>query len=656
MAPPEQESAGRHSALIGRIDRLVEAGRATWFTFLAVLAFVSIAFLQLTPASFYGAGLGIELPLIGTEVPPHLFLTLAPALTALVYCYFHVSQLRLWDAFARLRRRQAGDAVSEHLPPWMILDAGLWLWSRATRRPGSRPLAPRALAGVGESIVVLVAWVLPVVVVAAYWRMALAARLPAPALVGLVALGASLYVGITTFVVFLRRARRDTGPTSHIVLEKGWPAAVALGVAGGLLISTLTATGVIRDRGHSALTGLLPLDLSGARLVQLPPGWSDPDIAERDFAAARCARDPALCKLDGREAREDYRDEWRNRRGRAIAVLDGFATHPATLDRAVLRTANLTGLAATDMSFDRADASQSVMEGARLTDPSASAADFSDASLALSTLTGGALTDSDFGGASFDFAEIRDTDFTGGRFFDTSFRFATLHGVDFSGAILSRPYFEGAYLQDTDFTGAFLLGVAFPGAERATEDGIYNAEVFQHDTLVSGRYLPFDRYRNSFRGLALPFPGYDLADLRESTIFGSTLSGAGLRFLDAGGFDQAELKEAFGDGSVQLTNRQTRPAHWPIPILSDVCYFGIWRHWREAQGLSWPPSAAIGDMRISAARADQNATPEMHTRIPAPSSRLPRVADIPAQEKCAKVVTLTGPDGNSIDVMGRPPF
>lgn len=72
---------------------------------------------------------------------------------------------------------------------------------------------------------------------------------------------------------------------------------------------------------------------------------------------------------------------------------------------------------------------------------------------------------------------------------------------------------------------------------------------------------------------------------QSSNLSGVTNDGGALRYvnLTEAIFDTPpDLRNAFGDGSVDRPETIPRPEHWPLHILDDTEFYGRWRGWVEA--------------------------------------------------------------------------
>ncbi|MEL7089548.1 MAG: hypothetical protein AAGL98_14100, partial [Planctomycetota bacterium] len=108
---------------IARINALTSNARSTWFALLTVLVFVGITLMGVEHIDFYGVDRSTQLPLLNIGVPTFLFFYAAPVLVAVLYGYFHLILIRLWDALSvapkSFKGRRLGDAVN----PWLVTDA-----------------------------------------------------------------------------------------------------------------------------------------------------------------------------------------------------------------------------------------------------------------------------------------------------------------------------------------------------------------------------------------------------------------------------------------------------------------------------------------------------------------------------------------------------
>lgn len=163
-AEQRRADANNHvQAQIDRIDVLTRTARTTWFGLLSFLAFVSVALVGIEDADFFLADRETQLPLVGVAVPTLLFVALTPLLGSLLYAYFHMHLLKLWEALASAPAQVNGKPLSESITPWLVSDLAL-----ALRRDGAlrhRPLrwpshvVNMALAFWGTPLVLGAFWV-----------------------------------------------------------------------------------------------------------------------------------------------------------------------------------------------------------------------------------------------------------------------------------------------------------------------------------------------------------------------------------------------------------------------------------------------------------------------------------------------------------------
>ena len=83
-----------------------------------------------------------------------------------------------------------------------------------------------------------------------------------------------------------------------------------------------------------------------------------------------------------------------------------------------------------------------------------------------------------------------------------------------------------------------------------------------------------------------------MTDLRATDLRNVLNRGSALKSVDLSEASHVAphfVMNAFGDASVTLPDGWDTPPHWADEVLHVAAFYGRWRHWREAQGLPWPP-------------------------------------------------------------------
>lgn len=127
------------AAKIARINEVTATARTIWFGLLSFLAFVSLTLVGVEDKDFFLTDKQTSLPLVGVDVPTFLFFAVTPFLGFILYAYFHMHLLKLWEALADAPAKIGGTPLSEHVRPWLVTDVAL-----SFRRDGA--LRPRPLA------------------------------------------------------------------------------------------------------------------------------------------------------------------------------------------------------------------------------------------------------------------------------------------------------------------------------------------------------------------------------------------------------------------------------------------------------------------------------------------------------------------------------
>jgi uncharacterized protein YjbI with pentapeptide repeats len=191
---------------------------------------------------------------------------------------------------------------------------------------------------------------------------------------------------------------------------------------------------------------------------------------------------------------------------------------------------------------------------------------------------------------------------------ETDFSRARINNGDFGGAVIVRPELLGANLIDVDLSDTLLVGnylAAYPSPRSETYSDndvlLYLSSMKNGVNFSSGAiedlYLPYERLYDSLHGE------------HGGIVLPTSVNGAALRFADSSSivsqslpWEQVRLEDMFGDGSVAVGTEILRPCHWLSSTLGDAEYFARWRGFREAIGMSWPPSESIGRLNVNVAK------------------------------------------------------
>lgn len=138
-APVSTTRSNSSDKNLARVADLTAKAKTTWFALLSFLAFVSITLMGVQDVDFFLTERETALPLIGVSVPTFLFFSVTPFLGLILYSYFQMHLLKLWEALADCPGTIDGAPLSDRVPAWLISDIAL-----AHRPDGALRLRPLA--------------------------------------------------------------------------------------------------------------------------------------------------------------------------------------------------------------------------------------------------------------------------------------------------------------------------------------------------------------------------------------------------------------------------------------------------------------------------------------------------------------------------------
>lgn len=585
---------------LARIATLTSAARATWFTYLGIVAFSGVTLLGVSDADFFQADRNIDLPIVGVSVPVTLFLLFGALLVTVIYGYLHVFLEQLWQALARAPARVGGVALAAAISPWLVSEFALHV--RRRLRPDEDPPAvePSALGWTGVLGSVALLYFAGPIVLAGLWIRSQPAHIAwLTVAIGLM-LAAAMTVGWMSLVALrgkLAPGGRSTG-TSGLVAALVF-AGVAAAVSGVSVARTewdFRAPGVSRGAGIAPRTARLiellrpvPASLGDVRLTVLSPDWLPHAEAFAVFRRAWCADrggDPAC--LSSHFENSELRSAWQAHRSRWLDVQEKPDLSGRNIDHADLTSAFLPGVALRGASLAGADLAWAQLEGALLINADLRSAELYQAHLEGTNFGNAVLNGASAVGANALAAVFLSTELRHVTFRETDLSFTVMRGADLEGSWLSEARLDHAILDD-----AVARDAVFSGAT------LSHASLFRTDlsgTDLTGAWLENVRlYSTNFAGANIVWTYVqgrsDVPPLQ--TDFGrAVLFGAALRTMD---LSQAVLDgpdglaHVFADGSVILPDGWLRPCHWADEVLDDTTFFGRWRGMIEALGIvrSW---------------------------------------------------------------------
>ncbi|MDF0601488.1 hypothetical protein P1J78_12155 [Psychromarinibacter sp. C21-152] len=293
--PPQE-----HEDFIDRVETLTKTARASWYTMLGYLAFVSVTLLGVEDADFFIAERQTELPLIGVSIPTFRFFWVAPVLGATLYVYFHLQLLKLFDTLGDGPTEIDSGPVSERIAPWLVTDLAL--------NNRKKALQPRPLSGLSLGVTLLLSHLGMPIVLGFMWWVSMPAHNEWLTMIGCgLPLSVSVYAGLVSWG-YLRRCMsdRDPLPSRAVRLSLGVAALVVLSVFGWLktegTLDHYARHGFGFERFVRSEEGLeaawssgtpfprliAPAELAGVDFAGLPVDWQDRKSAEKAFRLAWC--------------------------------------------------------------------------------------------------------------------------------------------------------------------------------------------------------------------------------------------------------------------------------------------------------------------------------------------------------------------------------
>ncbi len=539
---------------IARINTLTTTARNTWFAMLGVLAFVGVTLLGVQHIDFYGIDRATQLPLIGVSVPTRLFFYVAPVLTAAVYCYFHIYQIRLWDALSTAPAQIRGEPLSEHIHPWLLSSAALelrnfirsgprsaigrWFWalpgiSRIIQHPATPEphcTTNRALSDIAAILSFGLAWIFGLVVLLYGWKQSLPAREFWMTATNAAAFYISGWVGADSLVVLWRRMRGISQEEKPWVWFNwfGVPASLCLFLVLGFLTLERT-TDLVREESlpfvpkvifKQPVFGLAELNLTEQSLVEHPKDWLGETTAKRDFQAIWCRREGVTPCSDISQDQEDaMTEEWTERRLAQIAVLRKPKWRPRNLKRANLENAFLPGLDLDFTNLDTANLNGANLENAKLrraqlTFVNASSSQFQHANLSRANLNWADFIDAGMQNANLNSTRMNKT---------------ALVLADLSDASLIQSRMNQNNLFEANFTNANLSKAELVDIDK-TNNAIFKGANFESASLSTTTFHTNDFSGASFKFAQLDTVRFRRTNLSDTSFFGARLKDSSLSF------------------------------------------------------------------------------------------------------------------------------
>lgn len=293
-----------------RISQISGLAKVSWYALLGYLTYIFVTLLTVVDSDFFVPTQDVYLPIINVSIPALSLFWVAPSLGAALYINLHQQLSNLWEALSAARHAFGGELVRKSVYPWLVNDFALTYGRRMTA-------APRPLDWLTKPLTGFLIWLAgPLVLFLYWWRSMVAHDIWLTLFAGIALLG-SLYVGLTTWHDFYRKAegrnRTDCWRFRNQILVI-------------FLAALFTGIGVLRTAGTPVSFGqfsnMIPVskaNLSDIDLIPRPSDWRPHDAARTIFRESWCKRigmAPEICGQVGsrvdKEPRFRYnlRQDW----------------------------------------------------------------------------------------------------------------------------------------------------------------------------------------------------------------------------------------------------------------------------------------------------------------------------------------------------------
>lgn len=585
------------ASIIARIDAVTAGARATWFSYLGVLIFVTVTLFGAQDVDFFVRDAGVALPLVGVAVPITTFILSSAILIATINGYLHVVLDEVWAALAEAPATlDNGRPLAFSTQPWLVTSFALHLRS-LLRKDEARPILRSPLGQLGAVVTFALLFVAGPVLLAWLWLASQPAHEAWLTLsVGLLTVIAGA-ISAGSFRSLVRDMRSAPSGRARLAIVLGVAvAALVVAVSLARTVWDPLGAGVTRNPEspgpiESATQWLRPAvaDLRLARITRLTRDWTPHEEALTAFARDWCSEreDPRQCIEEGL-ADDDFLGAYRRLRDRTLAVLEKPDLSDRHMDHADFARAFLPGVWMNRARLRRADFEAAVIEGV-----TAQRADFTNAVLmraeaALAhfrraTLDGANMFEIVAPGADFVAASLR-----GVSLGESDLRHALLNIADLSGAGLRDARLDGALLHRAKLVRADLREAVLTGADLVRSDfsGAWLERTRIGRATVSGASFA----NANLASLMLDHTGdfwFGPTDFTDARLLWVAFRNADMSQARFSG-DEA-LPHTFGDGSVSLPEGMARPCHWADDVLDDVAFHARWRGLTLATNLrpSW---------------------------------------------------------------------
>lgn len=636
------DSDETHEAQLRRIETLTLTARATWFGYLAALAFAGVTLLGIEDKDFFSADSSTQLPLINVSVPVTSFFAAGAPLIALIFGYLHVFLEKLWAELANVKRPAGDRTLSSEIQPWLISDFALHVRRNLRDEHQRPPIKRTALGLLGTGVTFTMGWIGGPLVMFGFWYVSMPAHM----------LGLTIWLGIL-FAITLWTACVSLAALRRNMLEEpeGTPwhqsvqlmAVVCLSLPIILVSDLRTRTDLWDDlKRPDDYTSFLshpkhwfrpvPAELSQVALTELPSDYLNRSAAQEVFFLSWCkSKDPHVCS-EGipLNLESQFQTTWKDRRSMYIQSLKKPIRRGFDFVGADLGESYLVGIDFEGANLSKADLSSAQLEAANLRGASIVGANLSEARLQGAILSGASLQETKLTSVQMQGANLR-----GAKFQDPSGEIEaelwTLQEAqsweepksgetnqqlferhskerDQLWARISERYenraarLHSAQMQLADLREAQLRWVDLSDSQLQGAD---LRRVQMHDAILRRSNLSHANMRNAnLTRATLDFSRIlgekgNHVSLKGTKLYDSQNMGGAIRFANltkAQFADDKIFQDTFADATVYMPSDFAKPCQWAGGELSDEAFWGHWRGWLSAGDYSaeWARVAPAG--------------------------------------------------------------
>ena len=575
--------------LLDQISALTKLVRATWLSLLGVCLYSLLTVAVQTDLEILEDTKTLELPIIGSEISPSNFRLVAPVLILMITLYLHVLIARLWRLYAFLPRNLSGLTREDAVEPWI----GVTVLPNASHA--------EIFIALGKLAVSFFIWLLPVVSIAA--------------------VGGN-YIFPTDFFIAYHSALLAMAIASTIII---WGitksklklirdnlkryASVNTAIFYSILIFVVSNyfSMTSKSRLFNVTTWFnIKINISEAKLATLKSDqeFTEYSISRTNFSKNWCAlkRKANDClavtrnnvnEFDVSQNIRNESNDWEVFRIRQLSVIKPLAFNHFQLKKSIARELFAPLLVVSNLNAPETDFSKSIFEGASFAKADFSNSEFVEVAAQFADLRGAIFRDADLFRSDLSYAGLAKANFAG----------ADISSVDFTRSSLVEPI--GRQDKFTKLNGTLAVRTKFRRATFSPNSGqgkVDFSQAFINGSFAVGRLASNEMFLLEGRGVQQYFLPYDDGQNIDSSSFprlaGQLFEGTAFRFFDLSNANNADFSTSFGDATVQRPDTLDKPCQWQWGILNDQQFFGYWRGWLEQGGIQWPPSKAIGELRI----------------------------------------------------------